>query len=94
MNFSLWPFLWFGLPGRLLKMGTDPGNGFPENPRSNHPFKVPKRNGLVARLCELSRCAIAIVHRLMFFLYRRVSRYALPGLPRLGYRKIMLEACC
>ena len=21
MNFSLWPFLWFGLPGRLLKLG-------------------------------------------------------------------------
>ena len=24
MNFSVWPFLWFGLPGRLLKIGCTP----------------------------------------------------------------------
>ena len=30
MNFSFWPFLWFGLPGRLLINGT---KGFPQNLR-------------------------------------------------------------
>ena len=28
MNFSLWPFLWFGLPGRLLKNAEFYGHGF------------------------------------------------------------------
>ena len=30
----------------------------------------------------------------MFFMYRKVSRYTPEGPPKLGYRKIMLEACC
>ena len=29
MNFSFWPFLWFGLPGRLLKIFRKRGSGFP-----------------------------------------------------------------
>ena len=40
-----------------------------------------------------SRYTIAIVYRLMFFMYRKVSRYTPEGPPNLGYRKIMLEAC-
>ena len=41
-----------------------------------------------------SRYTIAIVYRLMFFMHRRMSRYTPPqGPPKLGYRKIMLDAC-
>ena len=37
---------------------------------------------------------IAIVYRLMFFMYRKVLRYTLQNMPELGYRKIRLEECC
>ena len=42
-----------------------------------------------------SRYALAIVYRLMFFMYHKGIALHLPqGFPKLGYRRIMFETCC
>ena len=45
MNFSFWPFLWFGLPGRLLKKGSErvPRRGCEEGVFQKVPRTPPQR---------------------------------------------------
>ena len=66
-NFSFWPFLWFGLPGRLLKQGSEetPQNESAEN-AENADAKTQKMRKML-RDCETTI-------KIKFTLFRGVGR--------------------
>ena len=68
---------------RFLRAVSLENQGEKIHPKTHNFQQELFRVHLVARPCEFqSPCAIAIVYRLMFYMYRRVSRYTPPPPPR------------
>ena len=62
--------------------------------RIPHKKKGPRLRGTAVAVLQ-SRCTMAIVYRLMFFLcHKGIALYPPRLPPKVGYSKMMLEACC
>ena len=78
MNFSFWPFLWFGLPGRLLRKETKREY---KKKRPNH-LHVSCCTSVILRSCPLHNYPLALFRRFCCASSRlRSLEGSHPGLP-------------
>ena len=83
MNFSFWPFLWFGLPGRLLKHSWD----FPEE----IPEKFRKDPGNTLRAFPGIPLTVGIPQALQFKAFEVSSAFPEFSPPQYGWGRLFFQ---